>query len=424
MTSSAIRVSSRFTSPSVNISDHLSDSPFTVEWLLGSLYASNEKFRNTTLKSRVQSVNAVNIGGSTMGLLSQVYDIVFTFENSNEEYRILMKVPGMESLDALKKRSGQFSREFLKLVKVTKNQMFQKAGALTDSFASEAHTRECAFYRDYAPHLPELPLVEKAGVLPIWDTATESQMFAFAKHLSYLYAHFLCLPPETWLGKYPRNYLTYFVTSDFYYLYVDKLCALKPGMFEEAYRVFRPYMASKKFYDYTMTDVYKDIGLPPVLVHGDIWHGNLLWSKNADSSLSSKLSAVIDWQLFHEGSVAFDIASFLALCVDGEIRREYEYQVLKFLYDRIGQLMEERGKSVNFSYDQMKQAYQVNFIPRALQLMVVPGYLLSYNVALDEEARVVGTRREQYFSRIKFAMEDALEYFKQVRKDRIEEKAP
>uniref|UniRef100_A0A1I7ZHZ4 CHK domain-containing protein n=1 Tax=Steinernema glaseri TaxID=37863 RepID=A0A1I7ZHZ4_9BILA len=316
----------------------------------------------------------MNIGGSTLGLLSQVYDIVITFENSDEEYRILMKVPGMESLDALKKRSG-------------------KTGILNDSFASEAHMRECAFYRDYAPHLAELPLVDvyvakefdgshgvllmeslvqKAAVLPIWDTATESQMFAFAKHLSYLYAHFLCLPPETWLGKYPRNYLTYFVTSDFYYLYVDKLCALKPGMFEEAYRVFRPYMGSKKFYDYTMTDVYKDI----------------------------------------------------VLCVDGEIRREYEYQVLQFLYDRIGHLVEERGKSVNFSFDQMKQAYQVNFIPRALQLMIAPAYLLSNDVALDEEAQIVVARREQFFPRIKLAMEDALEYFKQVRKDRIEEKAP
>lgn len=41
------------------------------------------------------------------------------------------------------------------------------------------------------------------------------------------------------------------------------------------------------------------LGVPSVLVHGDLWPGNILWEKNGDEE--AKMLALVDWQNCHAG---------------------------------------------------------------------------------------------------------------------------
>lgn len=50
----------------------------------------------------------------------------------------------------------------------------------------------------------------------------------------------------------------------------------------------------KKFY------IHKFLGIPPVLVHADLWSGNILWEKNNNNE-EAKMLALVDWQNCHAG---------------------------------------------------------------------------------------------------------------------------
>ncbi|GMS98752.1 hypothetical protein PENTCL1PPCAC_20927, partial [Pristionchus entomophagus] len=70
-----------------------------------------------------------------------------------------------------------------------------------------------------------------------------------------------------------------------------------------------------------------------VLVHGDIWQLNLLWSYG--DYRPRQLKSVLDWQSAHVGSPAEDLV-FLLVCVfSGEDRRAHWRSLLVFLYRSI-----------------------------------------------------------------------------------------
>ncbi|GMT05437.1 hypothetical protein PENTCL1PPCAC_27611, partial [Pristionchus entomophagus] len=73
--------------------------------------------------------------------------------------------------------------------------------------------------------------------------------------------------------------------------------------------------------------------IPSVLVHGDIWQSNLMWSYGGDRP--RQLKSILDWQSAHVGSPAEDLV-FLLICVlSGEDRRMHWRSLLVFLYRSI-----------------------------------------------------------------------------------------
>jgi len=332
-------------------------------------------------------------------------------------YDVILKVPGAETL-----------------AKVTAK--VESKEAISESSIATAHNSECRFYSDFAPHI-EMPLVRtlkaletqdstnpgcllmeslvgKADIRSIFTTASKKQAFLVAKHLAPLYKHFICLPQDRWIGKFTTNGLGDFVVSDFYTAHFYKLTEMAPGRFDEGIATFQRFIHSRKFYMYTMTDVYKDYGLPPVLSHGDLWGNNLLWKQNADGSMTEDLAAIIDWQMMHEGCIANNIARFMMLCLDGDVRRECEYDVLRYLYEQIVELMTSDGKSVDFAYDQVKQAYNVNRFSYGVQMLMIGPLFFFGKECKPEEADVVEAQKERFFLRVQHAMEDALEALKGI----------
>uniref|UniRef100_A0A1I7YPV8 CHK domain-containing protein n=1 Tax=Steinernema glaseri TaxID=37863 RepID=A0A1I7YPV8_9BILA len=194
---------------------------------------------------------------------------------------------------------------------------------------------------------------------------------------------------------------------------------MKPGVFDKGVEVFEVLSKSEKFWTYSMRDVVHDVGLPVAISHGDLWANNLMWKMNSDGSRSNELGAIIDWQMIHEGSMANDLARFFSICVDGEVRREHEYKVLQYFYETIKSFMNEEGKNIGFTYEQLKKAYRVNFANQALTLMMMAPLQFAESEWTPEEAPIKKAQLEKVLLRAQFAMEDALVYIEEIPREKI-----
>ncbi len=102
------------------------------------------------------------------------------------------------------------------------------------------------------------------------------------------------------------------------------------------------------------------------MVHGDMWTHNILWNKTADGKLSNSLRSIIDWQLVHQGCCKLcvetvecvaaggsheDLCHLLMVCVDGDIRRKHDEQILRVYFDKLSSHIATSGKEMQFDFD-------------------------------------------------------------------------
>uniref|UniRef100_A0A1I7ZH71 Lon N-terminal domain-containing protein n=1 Tax=Steinernema glaseri TaxID=37863 RepID=A0A1I7ZH71_9BILA len=90
------------------------------------------------------------------------------------------------------------------------------------------------------------------------------------------------------------------------------------------------------------------------------------------------------------------------------------------MYDRIAQLVGGRGKDVSFTFEQMKKAFHTNGVAQTAQLLVLPSFLFPLDGLSEEEARVVRSRQERFILRVQLAMEEGLQWMKDIPKEKIE----
>ncbi|KAK0420941.1 hypothetical protein QR680_014980 [Steinernema hermaphroditum] len=402
----------------VEPSEKIADSPFTVEWLLEALAIGDEKFQGYSRRFTVEKVTAADISQGK-GFVSKVYNVSIEFDGLEKPYEVILKVPGTES------------------IKEATSDVHGEEDRLNVNHIANVHNLECEFYTKYAPHI-DIPVVkifktvewilgEQPGAVlmeskvgsaassPLWMGCSSQQMYTMAKSLASLMSYFLCLPQEQWIGKYNNEVFASVCEKEFFAPFYKKLVEMKPGMFDKGVEIFEKLTKSRKFVQYAMVGVAKEIGLPSVLSHGDLWANNVLWKKNPDGSLSNELAAIIDWQVIHEGSITNDLARFISHCVDGDVRREHEFQVLEYYYNTIVQLMREQNREVEFTYEQMKYAYKVNFVVQTMMVTVMGPFLFQEK----DLSPVKKAQLDKILLRSQLAMEDALEYMKEMPADKL-----
>ncbi|TKR67177.1 hypothetical protein L596_023368 [Steinernema carpocapsae] len=407
----------------LDTSELIADSPFTVKWLLDILTASDDKFQVLTKTSKVTKVTGIDLSQGK-GFASKVYKVTIEFDDQNEKHIVCLKVPETES----------FNEAF------TKDEMGMKLETgIKQAEVAMLHNRECDFYEKYAPHLDiPLPKVYKTikwiigeqqgailmesffgetTTMPVSAGLTTQQLYNLAKQMATWHSYILSLPKEEWMGNYPATMFDSFCEGDFLEAALKALKEKNAGRFDEAVDTLGPLAKSLKFFHYCWSEVYLDVGLPPVLAHGDLWTNNILWKKNPDGSIANELAAIIDWQAIHDGCMTADLARFMAICADAEVRREHEFKILQFYYDEVVKNFNEKGKTAEFTMDQLTKAYKANFIVHAMFLMCM-GPLLFPDVSSQQpDYKVKKAEREKILLRAEFAAKDAMEYLKDVPED-------
>ncbi|VDM63754.1 unnamed protein product [Angiostrongylus costaricensis] len=114
----------------------------------------------------------------------------------------------------------------------------------------------------------------------------------------------------------------------------------------------------------------EEIGMRPVLCHGDLWSMNILWRTNKDNL---KIAAVIDFQTAHFGCPAFDLVRVMCACLSGKDRQEQWEELLDEFY---GYLKEECGnRDMPYTLKQLKESYRRFFPLGGLMIMPMIGPL-------------------------------------------------
>ncbi|TKR67189.1 hypothetical protein L596_023375 [Steinernema carpocapsae] len=413
-----------FVTEAVNVSGLISDSPFTVEWLLKSLYAHDKQFIEHAKKSVIEHISAYDISEG-QGYVSKVYKTSIKFQHSDEPYQVILKVPGCEAFNEDSACDGE--------------------ELMSEEFVKKAHNLECEFYKNFAAHI-DIPLVKmynvtkigengqrgallmesmvgKAETRPYHQGASVEMVYNVAKHMATFYAYFLSLPKDKWLGEYKEN-IAVGMTKEQFYPFYARICDMKPEVFEKPFEIFKEYVCSKSFFNYFGATCYKDLGLPVVLTHGDLWTNNIMWKKNPDGSVSNEVAAILDFQTFHEGCITSDLARYMCLSMDGDVRRKHEFEILRFMYDRIVKLLEEKDEIVDFTLNRsMKQGYKTNFVAQGVLSMLIVSFIYGGESKerswTAEERPIKMAEREKLLIRTQLAVEDAVQYFKDVSKDRF-----
>ncbi|KAK0420951.1 hypothetical protein QR680_014987 [Steinernema hermaphroditum] len=368
-------------SPSLNFSQKLADSPFTIEWILSHLFEGDSRFITLTEGVKVKNVTAVDISDGK-GFTSKVYKVAIEFDDTDEPYCVVLKVPGTESFEKASETSEN---------------------ALKEHGLAALHNKECDFFMKFSSHinapLPKIYKVQhwiigeqpgailmesffgKAISAPLVVESNIEQAFDAVRHLASIQAYFLCLPADQWQGKYHFTVYESFAQSQFFDIYLAKLKDMKPGMFDEGIAIL-------------------------------LNNNNLLWKANPDGSISNELAAIIDWQTVHEGCLTNDLARFMALCVNADARRQHEDEILKTYYDTLVSLLEKEGKEVTFTLDQVKRAYRGGFVGQSLFTLICGPFLSALQEWDKEEF-------DAYLGRAKAVMEDALERLKELPEDKL-----
>ncbi|KAH7704885.1 Protein C04F6.7 [Aphelenchoides avenae] len=172
----------------------------------------------------------------------------------------------------------------------------------------------------------------------------------------------------------------------------------------------------KRYERLTLTEVAKyvlfkrpvELGLPLVLLHGDLWTNNIIHKKKPDGTLPTEVLAFIDWQTVFHGNPVFDLARFVSFCADAEVRREAEdnYAIVRLYYDELSKRMTDAGCPLNIGVDQFIEAYRCCQVHQAMQLAsLAPLQFEHAHRGLKESIREALLAK--FVLRLKFLLRDA-----------------
>uniref|UniRef100_A0AC35FV69 CHK kinase-like domain-containing protein n=1 Tax=Panagrolaimus sp. PS1159 TaxID=55785 RepID=A0AC35FV69_9BILA len=365
---------------------------FTLKWLLESLRENDEIYQHLHGFKPVKDIEAYDISHGK-GFISIVLKCTVKFVDSKEDsYTAILKIPGFDSyIEA----QGKSSYDVEIITEGIKEQFVR------------IHNCECDFYNKLSKILdapiPRIfktedwildikegcihmeDLTKRGRTVSYFENLNMPQIKCFVRELAKMHKNILTADPNIWKGKYLKgqnaivDYLDYLPTGCEAFL--DK-CKRK-DQFKPLFDKYSKFMISRDYYLYVQKQAYKDLGLAPVIVHGDIYGLNLLYTKNETNELQNEIAAIIDWQQMREGSPMEDLARFLTHCCDGVIRRQAEAFIFEYYFEC---LKEEFGDATKVPYTlkQLKTAYYYSFLSQAFFTVLMVGNLINAENVSDE----------------------------------------
>jgi thiamine kinase-like enzyme len=297
---------------------------------------------------------------------------------------------------------------------------------------SVIHKSECFFYREVSPFLNiKMPKVygtkewnvgkkeqgyilmddlsENGICLSKYDSVSPGQIKAVVKEIAHLHAECLKASQNKKWNPIPgRNQEVWARMTDEFISLVPAFIDLvidKEKVAKDLNKVI-DIAGNKNYHLWASREAYKELNLPTVLVHGDLWNSNVFFQKDSNREATSEVLAFIDWQLVCEGSIAADIARYLMLDADGVVRREIEPIIFAFYI----QCIRSEIPHISFNESQMRKCYVYCFITQVLSLLIITVFnsrSLQQSINNNEDVALNSAKKDKIILQAIHAIEDA-----------------
>uniref|UniRef100_A0A914DHK3 CHK kinase-like domain-containing protein n=1 Tax=Acrobeloides nanus TaxID=290746 RepID=A0A914DHK3_9BILA len=182
-------------------------------------------------------------------------------------------------------------------------------------------------------------------------------------------------------------------------------------MFDNLFFKLEKLLKTSNFVNYAVSECCNDLGLPPMLCHGDLWNNNILWHNYDDGSASNEILAFIDFTEVFIGNPMFDLAKLMIFGVDAEIRREVETTIFEHYFN---EFLKNVGIHIANPFDgkldQLKQAYGYCMVYMALELALWSVYFKEATITYETIPEVHEAKMEKLMLRARLALDDAVQF--------------
>ncbi|TKR66911.1 hypothetical protein L596_023138 [Steinernema carpocapsae] len=309
----------------------------------------------------------------------------------------------------------------------------------SDFFLKGVHDRECLFYSKLAHKLPisipriynsespvpgEIPgfilmesLIGRGQSFHFSQSLNLAQLLALARFVAQLQSHAMLLEDQSWVEEFEKPNFDMSAQNGFIIATFERLKKIRNGELKSEAEILASHV-SKDFMKFSQYKLHKEIGISSVLAHGDLWSHNVLW-KTGNGQISDQIECIFDLQGAHAGQPAWDLARFLVLCTDADLRNQHTDEVLREYYASLEGILHEKGRQMPFSFKQVKECFSCAFVNQSVQF----GCSLVYqkedylDVCEKDELPFFKARFEKVFLRAKHALREAVEILKSLKYD-------
>ncbi|KAI6171005.1 hypothetical protein M3Y97_01095000 [Aphelenchoides bicaudatus] len=350
--------------------------------------------------ARVKEVTFVDINNGK-GFTSNIYSTVVKFENTDDQFKVAIKMPTTQKL--LENFVGDGDQEVVNLAHKTECTFYELFRDINDGFAPNCYYTDAGNSR--RPGLIILDdLSGRCVTFGIFKTCTIGQFWNVARKV----AHFQAIAASHQKDSFPC--FNDFLVKAFH----EKVYEPLIGQLVEYDQKFKPAVDrlskifSQRFTEHAIFGKAKELDCL-VAIHADLWTNNVLFELNEDGSVSDNPLHFVDWQVAQTGNPFYDIVRFLAISIDAEIRREIEIDVVDRFY---AMLIDEYDKQSGgkmkpkFSLEQANELYDLTFLDQTGILMIlVPFYKSVYK---NESPSILEAKLAKLALRTWLCVEDAL----------------
>ncbi|KAI6171232.1 hypothetical protein M3Y97_01077100 [Aphelenchoides bicaudatus] len=377
---------------------------------LFDLLAANEAFEKCWKSgSRIEKLKVSRIGEGK-GFLSQIHKIVIRFSNTRK-FEFIVKIPKPY---AFQEFLGNWQKDA------------DNENVPVDQCVIVGHNSECSFYNQIKElsgcPLPKVyiakkyesknrpglllmeNLAERAEVIGYHQGATIEQCFTVARSIAAMqYETSKTEKLKEWSKSQKTSYFEEYYDSQL----PDSMAAIRalPGITPFLSKM-EPIL-SRKFGFYSVFEKAKEFGALS-FCYGDIQPNNLMFQKQKDGTLGSKLEALIDWQILFYGSASFDLARFMVTSPGVENRRQIEMATYATYYSELQRLHHKDGREVPFSYEQGLHLYELALCQQIGFVLMFLGVYLAMNA---NKEGILGNAVDRLLDNVLYAVERAIEIF-------------